>query len=75
MSSNHNYMVYTRDEGGRITREHRTAAVPAEEIKSRYPHAEKLVGWPETAVYWTTAFGWGNGLAPMSKAATESLQS
>jgi hypothetical protein len=74
MSSNHNYMVYTRDEGGRITREHLTVALSAGDIKNDYPNPEKLSGWPETIVYWSTPHGLGNGRAPLSKAAAESLK-
>lgn len=73
MSSNHRFMVYTRDDGGRITREHRTVTLSASEIKNGYQHAEKLIGWPETIVYWNTEYGIGNGLAPLSRAAADLL--
>lgn len=73
MSTYYKYMVYTRDEGGRIAREHRTVLATSEDIKIGYRHTEKLLGWPESSVYWSTAYGLGNGLAPISKAAPESL--
>lgn len=69
----HNFMVYTRDEGGRIARQHNTVAMSADEIRDGYQHHEKLMGWPEKDIYWSTPYGLGNGLAPASDAAKQSL--
>lgn len=69
MANGNKYMVYTRDEGGRITRKHRTVVLPPSEIKADYTHRETLMGWPETTIFWPTPYGVADGLAPISAAA------
>ena len=69
MSTAHNYQLYTKDNGGRITREHR---VITEGDLTPYTHREKLMGWPEKIVYWRI-MGDGScvGIAPNSDAAAK----
>lgn len=69
MKKGNNYVVYSRDESGRIVREHRTRVLASETIKTDYPYSETLKGWPETRVFWSSAFGSAIGFAPMSEAA------
>ena len=61
-------IIYTRDEGGRITRmppTHRpTMRLTAAELAEQYPHAERLRGWPETEVRWDRETGEATGVAP-----------
>jgi len=71
MSKGNKYMVYSRDEGGRVTRTHRTVVLQKTEIAADYPHPEKLTGWPEAVVFWGASSGMTNGMAPFSKAATQ----
>lgn len=67
-------MIYTiryyRDAAGLVTREphgtpagdwdrHETAAA----LLADYPHAARLLGWPESVVYWTARTGPAHGRA------------
>ena len=60
----HKYMVYTRDNGGVITRQHRTVTL---DDVSQYHDKENLSGWPEKCVFWQRFNdGSATGIAPIS---------
>jgi hypothetical protein len=58
------YITYTRDESGVLQRTHGKLSITAAQRAEDYPHAERLVGWPERTVYWTRRSGAAVGLAP-----------
>ncbi len=63
----HQYMSYTRDESGRITRNHQVVLV---DDLAAYAERETLQGWPESHVYWQVlADGSAVGVAPQNKSA------
>lgn len=75
MSQAHNYQLYSKDNGGRITRAHRVIQMDSEDLQS-YTHHEKLMGWPESIVYWRVM---GDkscvGISPDSEAAFKAVSS
>jgi hypothetical protein len=66
----HTYAVYERFGGGNLVRMPAlykpTAALSREQRESQFPHAERLLGWPERVVYWAHETGASMGVAPMS---------
>ena len=52
------YVTYQRSASGTIERIHdaRPTMTKAQRTE-QYPHAERLLGWPETTVYWVCAAG------------------
>ena len=61
------YVTYTRDESGIVTRTHERVTMTKVERAADYQHRETLTGWPERAVYWTRETGRATGVAPLSR--------
>ena len=61
------YVTYTRPEDGIVSRTHGRVVMTGRERSEQYPHAERLVGWPERSVYWTRSTGPALGLAPLPR--------
>lgn len=59
------YVTYHRAESGALTRAHAHVELSEENRAARYPHAEKLLGWPERTVFWTSTAGPALGVAPL----------
>lgn len=59
------FVVYQRDAGGRVERLHTQVNLPACE-SADYKHAETLMGWAESVVYWTADVGPATGIAPVT---------
>ncbi len=63
----HKYMSYTRDESGRITRNHQVVLASDADVRI-YDARETLWGWPEPYVFWCLlADGSAVGIAPMTQ--------
>jgi hypothetical protein len=60
-------VTYTRDASGVITRTHSRVNMRAADRAAEYPHAETLMGWPESRVYWRDASGRSVGVAPLPR--------
>lgn len=61
------YITYTRDESGIITRAHGRVTMSKAERAADYQHRETLTGWPERSVYWMREDGRSMGVAPLSR--------
>ncbi len=58
------YITYSRDESGIVQRTHSRVTLRKDDRAMQYPHAERLRGWPERLVYWSSATGPATGIAP-----------
>ena len=56
-------ITYERSASGALTRMPLHLANHSARDPIAYPHAERLLGWPETLVYWDRATGYAIGQA------------
>jgi hypothetical protein len=61
------YVTYTRSESGTVTRDHNRIQLAKAERTAQYPHAEKLLGWAERMVYWSSQTGAAIGVAAVTR--------
>lgn len=59
------YVSYFRGADGIVSRTHGRVVMPSRERAARYPHRERLLGWPERTVFWNAGTGPAHGLAPL----------
>jgi hypothetical protein len=59
------YVIYRRDESGLLTRTHEPVVLTKQERVAEYPHRTRLLGWPETSVFWRSESGRSVGVAPL----------
>jgi hypothetical protein len=59
------YVIYRLDESGLLTRTHVPIVLTEQERLEEYPHRTRLLGWPETVVYWRSESGRSVGVAPL----------
>lgn len=57
------YMIYTRDESGIISRTGSFVDTTVREIEMGEEIEERLTGWPERTIYWTSKAGCATGYA------------